>query len=235
MYYITSDTHFGHGNIIKYCHRPFLAEIDKEEFVRRGNSWHNGDWKGEKSSKWRLSPESIKMMDDHLIDQINKQVQEQDVLWVLGDWCFAKKDVYYEVARSYRERIRCQTVNLIYGNHDHGKIGDLFNEAYHMYNLRVNNNLFVLCHYAMAVWDGSHRGSICLYGHSHSEAESNLEKMMPGRRAMDVGVDNAAKILGEYRPFSINEILQHINNKPGFAFDHHVGTMANTPKEEDLI
>ena len=38
----------------------------------------------------------------------------------------------------------------------------------------------VLCHYAMAVWDKSHRGNLMLYGHSHSEAEPWLEEKASG-------------------------------------------------------
>ena len=39
MLYITSDTHFGHANIIRYCDRPFSSvEEMNEEIVRRFNS-----------------------------------------------------------------------------------------------------------------------------------------------------------------------------------------------------
>lgn len=230
MHYVTSDTHFGHGNIIKYCHRPFLAPVDKEEFDRLGGVWNNGDWKGDSASKWRISPDSIKMMDDHLISQINKHVRETDVLWFLGDWCFARKDVYFETAKRYRERIACKTINFIYGNHDHGRIAELFNESYRLHSLYVDGRFFVLCHYAMAIWEDSHRGSICLYGHSHAGVEDYLNKAMPGRKSMDVGVDNAAKVLGEYRPFSFQEIIKIMETNPGF-----LAKKENEPREETLI
>lgn len=53
MIFFTSDTHWGHSNILKYCNRPF-ANIEEHdaELIRRWNSkvsaddevWHLGDF-----------------------------------------------------------------------------------------------------------------------------------------------------------------------------------------------
>lgn len=53
MLWFTSDTHFGHANIIRYCNRPFasVGQMD-EELIRRWNArvqpgdsvWHLGDF-----------------------------------------------------------------------------------------------------------------------------------------------------------------------------------------------
>ena len=63
--FFTADTHFGHANIIKYCHRPFgsAAKMD-HELIRRWNSvvgdndivWHLGDFcfGNESKAKWYL-------------------------------------------------------------------------------------------------------------------------------------------------------------------------------------
>lgn len=233
--FFTSDTHFGHGNIIKYCHRPFLGERDKQELSKTG-MWHNGNWKGEGSSNWRMSYEAIDLMDQELLKQINNTVGENDLLYHLGDFAMPGKGDYYYKCRRYRDAIKCKNIVLIWGNHDHREIKDMFSATYDlkMFNVPGINNKVILCHYAMAVWDGSHRGNIQMYGHSHAEAEPWLERTMVGRRSLDVGVDNAAKLLGAYRPFSVAEILNQVGSRPGFAFDHHVGKMANTPKEEEL-
>jgi calcineurin-like phosphoesterase family protein len=74
----------------------------------------------------------------------------------------------------------------------------------------------------MALWDQSHRKSWNLYGHSHSGAENKLDQLFPDRKSMDIGVDNAFKILGEYRPFAFSEIQNLMNKKKGHLIgDHH--------------
>lgn len=232
--FFTSDTHFGHGNIIKYSKRPFLAQRDKDELDRIGGSWHRGTWKGKGSSNWRISKESIQIMDNYLIDQINKTVGKDDVLFHLGDFALPGNHYYYEICKEYFERINCQKIILIWGNHDKKTIGGLFEQTHDILNVNLekfSENL-VLCHYSMAIWDRSHRKAINLYGHSHAEAENWLETIMPGRRSMDVGVDNAARILGEYRPFSDEEIIRIMNAKNGYFFGGDITELSNTPSEE---
>lgn len=235
--FFISDTHFGHGNIIKYCNRnDFLSDSDLKEFERIGKTWHSGDWKGNGSSHWRISREAIDTMDDKLINNINSIVGENDVLYHLGDFCFAPKHEYYKAATNYRKRINCKEIHFVFGNHDQRSIGNLFSTASDMLNINVNNQRIVLCHYAMAVWDKSHRGAWQLYGHSHANLEKFMDTALPGHLSMDVGVDNAKLIVGEYRPFSFEEISQIMTQRKGFFPDHHGKNrgMTNTPTEEEL-
>lgn len=215
-----------------YCNRPFLGPEDKLALQRDG-AWHDGEWKGECSSKWRITDEGVQIMNDTLISNINRVVGEDDTLYHLGDFAFAHKDVYYRKCREYRDRIKCRNIVLIWGNHDHRTIRDLFNETYDLYETQVNNQRIVLCHYAMATWNKSHRGNWHLYGHSHADAEPWLNQHCPGRRSVDVGVDNAYKLLGEFRPFSFDELVAFFQNKHGFSFDHHINP--NSPTEESLL
>lgn len=207
-YWFTADSHWSHSNIIKYCKRRFALSDDELDFLDNGENF-------------RVSSESTRIHDDYLIDQINKYVGKEDVLWHLGDFCFAPKHCYYEVCRDFRNRIKCNHVNFIFGNHDQRNIYNLFESSHDLYHLYIGNQLLVLCHYALAVWNKSHHGSYMLYGHSHSTAEDWLNQMMPGRRSFDVGVDNAYKLLGEYRPFSYDEIVDIMSTKKGHSIDHH--------------
>ena len=241
--WFTADTHFGHGNIVKYCNRPFLKKLDIEALESNGGEWHDGIWKGEFASRHRISREAVEEMNNTIIDNINKYVAEEDTLWHLGDFAFAPRGKYVAHCEGYRGRIRCQNVNIVWGNHDEPTceepsdsdyhIRHLFNKARHLVITKFSGhkNKFFMSHYANAVWDKSHRGAIHLYGHSHTTAESGLDKHFPGRRSIDVGVDNAFRLLGEYRPFSLDEILRVVGNKPGHVLDHHTPRRVDSPDE----
>jgi calcineurin-like phosphoesterase family protein len=236
--FFTADTHFGHANIIKYCNRPFLTAADKKALEDNGGSWHDGTWKGSRSSNWRITPDAVEMMNDTFFKNINAIVGEDDILWHLGDFAFAQRESYVRKCENYRRRINCKNVNIIWGNHDEPHlIKHLFNESHFMHNISLPGQRFrvVLCHYAMAVWEGSHRGNWQLYGHSHTTAEPWMNKNMPDRKSLDVGVDNANLLLGSYRPFSLDELEKMLLKREGFSMDHHIPKNSQAPKEEDLI
>lgn len=229
--------YFGHGNIIKYCHRPFLADVDKEALEANGGRWHDGTWRGELASDWRMSREAIDMMNDTIIDGINANVGMDDTLWHLGDFCFAPKSEYRKYALAYRDRINCKHINIIWGNHDRRREMDhIFEQEYDLVTVKAygQREKIVLCHYALAVWDGSHRGNWNLYGHSHCTAEKWMAEHMPDRKSMDVGVDNAYRLLGEFRPFSLEELRTMIS-RLGHVMDQHIPRNSTNPTEEDLL
>lgn len=93
---------------------------------------------------------------------------------------------------------------------------DRFDWIRDMAEINVNGQHIVLCHYAMRVWNKSHRGSWHLYGHSHNSLETEV-----WGRSMDVGVDSAKVILGDYRPFSFDEISRILSKREFKGVDHH--------------
>ncbi len=182
--WFTADLHLGHGNIIRYCLRPFLSP---EEMERARN-----DPRG----RWKISDDSVRRHDDALIEAINAEIAEHDTLWVLGDFCWGRLDV----ARSYRERIRCRNVHFVWGNHDHRSIRPLFGEALEQGMIEVSGQDIWLNHYPMRSWDRSFHGSWSLYGHVHNRLETedraNLHWL-----TKDVGVDACG-----YRPWSFEQL-----------------------------
>ena len=191
MIWFSSDWHFGHTNIA-----------------------------GPKVSQWKSGYrnfESVHEMNKCLTETINKYVKPEDTLFFLGDFCFGG----HKNTPAYRHSIQCQTIHLCKGNHDHhiDQYSGLFASVQDVKDLNYTPHTIFMSHYAHRVWQGSHKGWIHLYGHSHDSIPDH-------GKSMDVGVDVAYRMFGEYRPFSIDEIFQ-IMNKKQIAFDDHHDTNTN--------
>jgi calcineurin-like phosphoesterase family protein len=149
---------------------------------------------------------------DHLIDQINKYVGENDTLYMLGD-------VSWTAIDNYLARLRCKNVHLIWGNHDKQSFGKHFKSHQDVLEIKIgakpNQIKLFMSHYAHAYWPASHRGSFHIYGHTHRQREETLDLAFPGRRSIDVGVDNAKHLFGEYRPFSEHDLIAILGPRPG--------------------
>ena len=149
-------------------------------------------------------------MDDALIDSINRSVKAEDVLFHLGDFCFRP-----DLAKGYRDRIRCRNVVLVPGNHDPWPAGNSQAKAFAAMFSEVSPLLernptvdgkrqpVVLCHYAMRRWNKSHYGSWHLYGHSHGRLPDD-----PQALSWDVGVD-----CNGYAPLSLTRIREIMAGK----------------------
>lgn len=201
MIWFTSDTHFGHSNIIKYSERPFST---------------------------------IEEHDSCFIDNINKVVKSSDVLYHLGDFVFCKN--HHSAIHSI-ERItyalNCKTIHLRLGNHDHAirKAKDyllqhrVFASVLPYEEIKVSRDTWkqshdiTLCHYAMKVWNKSHRGALHLYGHSHSSLPDD-----PNSLSFDVGVDSCLFGHARFTPYSMDEVDHIMNSFKKFVpIDHHTG------------
>lgn len=187
--FFTSDLHYGHANI-----------------CRATSKWLEG----------YRDFDSLEEMNETIVNNINKYVKEDDYLFNLGDLVFGDKSNLIDLVN----KINCKNVYITYGNHDYlltnGKPlninkninpKSLFSKCDHQFNLSVNKKHIVLGHFPFAVWDGSHYGSWNLHGHCHGTFKDTKPNQL------DVGIDSAYAIFGEYKPFSyyeINEILNKI-------------------------
>jgi calcineurin-like phosphoesterase family protein len=184
MIYFVSDTHFGHAGILAH-----------------------------QSERARLFS-TVREMDDTLIQQINLVVQPWDELYHLGDFCWQASR-----AGHYRQRLKVRKLHIIRGNHDSSSLKNHCSTFQDMLCKKVrlsgfNQTLkFHLLHYPMLTWDALHYGGIHLYGHSHGTYETQLDQLFPGRRSMDVGVDNIYRLTGMWNPISIDEVLMRLGVK----------------------
>lgn len=186
--WFTADLHLGHGNIIKYCHRPFLSEEETEKAAtdRRGG--------------WRVSQETIVRHDQALLGAINDAIGEKDTLWILGDFCLGS----FEEAKQYRNQIRCRNVNFVRGNHDLPAYDALFSRSIDQGMVKHAGQKIWLNHYPMRSWDKAFHGAWHLYGHVHGRLQEE-DKSNPRLLTRDVGVDAC-----DYKPISFAELKNYM-------------------------
>lgn len=170
--WLTADLHLDHANIIKYVKRPFsnVHEMNLEIILR-----------------W------------------NKVISYDDNVYVLGDLTLAHSINRW---KNFLWQLNGK-IHLVRGNHDSKNVLKklqnspeitqklLWVKDYH--ELIIQDQLIVLCHYAMRVWNKSHHGSLHCYGHSHGKLPE--DKL----RSMDVGVDT-----NNFYPYNYTEIKQKL-------------------------
>lgn len=117
--------------------------------------------------------------DAALIANWNAIVTPDDEVWHLGDF-----------ARGTLEQVEALlaqlhgTKHLIIGNNDPETTtaASGWASVQHYAEMRIEGQLFVLCHYPFRTWNGMGKKSINLHGHSHG-------RLTPVPRQFDVGVD----------------------------------------------
>ena len=118
----------------------------------------------------------------------------------------------------WQKRIKRGEVWLIRGNHDPSvkQCRDVFGDRYReVFETKIRDKPTWLSHYPHAYWPKSHHGGFHLYGHTHANREVTLDVVFPDRRSMDVGVDNAHELLGEFRPFTEDEVFEILSSRLG--------------------
>jgi calcineurin-like phosphoesterase family protein len=169
--FVTADEHYGHRNIITFCKRPFQDVNHMREALIERHNWKVPD-----------SPTSLTI---HVGDMFWNSMEEKD--------CY---DILHRLHGKHA---------FIFGNHDEvierspwlkeqfawivGK-----NKASGIEILNYEGTKLVLCHYAMRVWERSHKGSWMCFGHSHDE-------LPVVGKSFDIGVDGH-----DYFPWSLKEI-----------------------------
>lgn len=221
MIWFTSDTHYGHKNIV------------------RGTS----EWENRNNEQRVRDFDTMEEHNNALVKSINSVVKENDELWHLGDWSFGG----HENIKIFRDRLNCNNINLVFGNHDqhvepfNSPYRQLFTSCQYYKELsfkipstksgKYGKTHIILSHYAMRVWNKSHHGSIMLYGHSHGtldELTPNIanptwigdQYFIKNYRTMDVGVDT-----NNLYPYHLDEVVDKMKSRElHMEIDHHNST-----------
>jgi calcineurin-like phosphoesterase family protein len=168
-YFFTADTHFGHDNIRKYCHRPF---------------------------------NTVEEMNNTIIQNWNSRVTKNDIVFHLGDFAFGNSNEEFD---KYFNQLNGKII-FIKGNHDdlarkNKRKFQLYLTGY--YEIKIEEQTIILCHYAMRVWNKSHFGSWHLYGHTHGTLSEKIDSL-----SFDVGIDT-----NNFYPYSFYDIKNKMNKK----------------------
>lgn len=131
---------------------------------------------------------SVEEMDETLIDNWNKTVGKNDVVYHLGDFAYHGTTSNSDILKRLNGRI-----TLIQGNHDPVLWGHKY------YEFKENKRLFVLFHYPIEEWNGYYRGAVHIHCHTHKP------DLISAERRFNVTVEATG-----YKPISLEEIMQHV-------------------------
>jgi calcineurin-like phosphoesterase family protein len=197
--WVCSDSHFAHKNI-----------------CRGVTEWRLPD--GSVPLSQTRDFNTIEQMNETIVNNINSVVGQDDVLIHLGDWSFSG----VENIQKFRDRILCNEIHLILGNHDtnieknRDNVQELFTSVNHYTKLIYKFKTFVLSHYPIQSWDGLNKGHIQLHGHCHLPTNLRFGK---GKK-MDVGMDGHPTF-GVYDMDDIIRIMEKRDIVSDMLFDHH--------------
>lgn len=139
--YLTSDLHFNHDSIVKYCNRPCSVENHDAWLLETLNSqindndivYHVGDlalYRGKKSENNILS----------YLGQLN------------GKWKLIPGN--HDENKLFRRLV--------------DEFGDKFEILQPIHELKMNKQTIVMCHFPIQNWNKMRYGSIHLHGHMHN-------------------------------------------------------------------
>jgi calcineurin-like phosphoesterase family protein len=158
-------------------------------------------------------------MNTYLVQRWNEMVDEDDIIYHLGDFTLETAEYADRIFKQLNGRIK------VLGNHTHHDrrwlpanfglsdfesgsgwaveiLPPLQRLSFRDYTLERGNLNLVLCHFPMAIWESKHYDAVHLHGHSHGNYHRDNELVF------DVGVD-----VQDYLPVSLDEILRLALNR----------------------
>ena len=168
---------------------------------------------------------SRKEMNNTLINNWNSVVMDNDIVFILGDFCFDQRTQWIKFLKQLNGK-----KYLVVGNHDKDSaiphemfenVADIMQVYIYSYTVSNKDNSeskdiydkFVLNHYCMVAWPGQWNGFYHLFGHSHTRknnigADATLIDKRP-LPSYDVGVDN-----NNFTPISQKDVVEILKQMP---------------------
>lgn len=153
--WITSDLHFGHTNIMKFCPQArarFRNDVD--------------------------------YMNEEMINEWNHTVSDGDLVYILGDVAFLPSaDAVKIMKRLNGDKILIEGNHDRKLLND-PVFRSCFKEVHQYLGITYNKHRICMFHYPIAEWDQMHRGALHFHGHLHGGV-SGLEKYRARDMGMD--------------------------------------------------
>ena len=150
---------------------------------------------------------SVEEMDETLIFNWNKKVNNDDLVYILGDISWYNDEKTCEIF----DRLNGRKV-LIKGNHDrvHGRIKNYFEEITDYKEIVLpGNKHIVLCHYPIVFFNKHHYGAFMFYGHVHNSHEWQMTenyKFELEQLGIKCNMFNVGTMIHGYEPVNFEEI-----------------------------
>lgn len=192
--WFTSDLHFGHRNVIRFCERPFTDIKEMSQALQ--DNWNAVV--GEDDYIFNLG-DMFWFNDRHSAKRIVSNLKGHKH-FLLGNH---DKVTQYELCINMDLMVHSDIVVLRVTGQPEDK--RFVNK--HFYEI-------VLCHYPCACYSHSQNGSLMFFGHIHSRSNQPMLEfkkpiLLPSPQYMDVGTDRH-----HYTPVSLFQVLQEIQEYP---------------------
>lgn len=157
----------------------------------------------------RAQFKSIDEMDSAIIDNINRKMNKNDTLYIVGDFMFRSRRSPAE----YLEAIKPRKI-LIIGNHDQDwlkrfsadEINKHFAGVFEQYSIKKNGIEIHFNHFPQLAWNRSHyfAQSFSICGHIHNARDENIAaELFPRLKCQfNAGVD-----INSFEPATFEELV----------------------------
>ena len=153
--WVTSDLHFGHTNIMKFC---------PQSRARYKND--------------------VNYMNETMVKEWNDTIDPEDTVYILGDVAFLPAQKATEYMRRLNGTKILVEGNHDRKLLNDPSFRGCFKEVHKYLDINYEGTKVVMFHYPIAEWDQMHRGAVHLHGHLHG-GTSGMEEFRCRDMGMD--------------------------------------------------